>query len=73
MRVLAPGTAHKLANPSLKIKFSCRVLWRETLVVVVVSADHDFSVGGIERIPKAALLPDRCRVLLPELNRGLCQ
>src|SRR5580704_12203019 len=52
VRVLASGTDHKLANASLKIKLSCRVLWGEALIVVVVSADYDFSVGRIERIPE---------------------
>jgi hypothetical protein len=63
---LASGTDHKLSNSSLKIKFSRKVLWRETLVVVVVSADYDFSFRGIKRIPKRL---HSATTLFPSIDR----
>ena len=51
MLILASGSDHELPNAVLRIKFSRRVLWSETLIVVVVPVDHDFRTGRIERVP----------------------
>jgi hypothetical protein len=52
MSVLASRTHDKLTNTPERIAFSCGVLRRETLVVMIVATKYNISASLVKIIPK---------------------
>src|SRR5580765_1748365 len=50
--ILSAGASNKFANTARRIRLSVGSLRSEALVVVIVTADDDIGVGGVERIPE---------------------
>src|SRR5581483_5882533 len=52
MAVLAAASHHKFPDTACVIQLAVGVLWREALVVMIVSVDDNICVGGIKILPE---------------------
>ena len=72
-----PASAyHELTDAMVKVTFSVGILRSETLVVVIVAVEDDFSASGVQRVPKRlhleviAVLSTRAEQRLVKVSEG---